>query len=137
MFKIRNEQADTLADEDLVRRIIAYLKVRMPQQVAKHDPFDLRAVIKHCFGVARSYDVYSERGLFTFVMDMLGVGPGFHTQPRIRSILERRDIDELVRLDRIVDEVDDASWEEARRMTDPGVYWDGVLKQADGERGQR
>jgi hypothetical protein len=136
MFKIRNEQADTLADEDLVRRIIAYLRVRMPQQIAKHDPFDLRAVIKHCFVIARSYDVYSERGLFTFVMDMLAVGPCFHAQPKIQAILDRRELSELVRLDRIVDDVDDAAWEEARIVTDAGVYWDDVLKQADAERGR-
>ena len=136
MFKIRTEQADALADEDLVRRIIAYLRVRMPQQIAKHDPFDLRAVIKHCFGIARSYDVYSERGLFTFVMDMLAVGPCFHAQPKIQAILDRRELSELVRLDRIVDDVDDAAWEEARLVTDAGVYWDDVLKQADAERGR-
>lgn len=136
MFKIRTEQADALADEDLVRRIIAYLRVRMPQQIAKHDPFDLRAVIKHCFGIARSYDVYSERGLFTFVMDMLAVGPCFHAQPKIQAILERRELSELERLDRIVDDVDDAAWEEARHVTDAGVYWDDVLKQADAERGR-
>ncbi|MDC0720955.1 hypothetical protein [Nannocystis bainbridge] len=134
MFKIRAEQADTLADDDLVRRIIAYLQVRMPEQIAKHDPFDLRAAVLHCFEVARSYAVTSERGLFTFVMDMLAVGPCFHLQPKIQAILDQRELDEQVRLDRIVDDVDDVAWEEAAVVTDPAVYWDDVLNEADKKR---
>ncbi|MCY1071382.1 hypothetical protein OV090_41955 [Nannocystis sp. RBIL2] len=131
MFKIRADQADTLADDDLVRRIIAYLQVRMPDKIARHDPFDLRAVIVHCFEIARSYAIHSERGLFTFVMDMLAVGPCFHVQPKIQAILDQRDLDEQVRLDRIVDDVDDAAWEEAARITNPAAYWDDVLAEAD------
>lgn len=131
MFKIRADQADTLADDDLVRRIIAYLQVRMPQQIARHEPFDLRAVILHCFEIARSYEVRSERGLFTFVMDMLGVGPCFHAHPKIQAILDRRDVDEQDRLARIVEDVDDAAWEEASAITDPAAYWDDVLAEAD------
>lgn len=133
MFKIRTEQADTLADEDLVRRVIAYLEVRLPQQVAKIDPVDLRAIVRHCFEIARSYAVHSERGLFTFVMDMLAVGPCFHSQPKIQAILDQREVDELVRLDRIVDEVDDEAWDEAGTITDAAAYWDDVLAHAPKE----
>lgn len=130
MFKIRTEQADALADEDLVRRVIAYLHLRVPQSVARIDPVDLRAIVRHCFEIARSYEVRSERGLFTFVMDMLAVGPCFHAQPKIQAILDQRDVDELDRLDRIVDDVDDDAWDEAGQITNAAAYWDDVLAQS-------
>lgn len=130
MFTIRNEQAQALGDEDLARRIAAHLRARHPAQVAALAPEDLRAAIFHGFEVARSYAVTSERGLFTFVLDMLAVGPHFHLQPKIRAILGQTAAPEPQRLDRIVDDVDDASWDEAGRLTDPVAYWDEVLAKA-------
>lgn len=132
MFKVRPEQAESLADEDLIRRIILYLEVRLPQQVAKIAPNDLKAIVRHGLEIARTYEVRTERGLFTFVMDMLAVGPAFHAQPKIQAILGRRDVDELERLDRIVEDVDDDAWDEAGRITDAAAYWDDVLAQSRG-----
>lgn len=130
MFKIRSDQAEVLAEEDLVRRIEAYLRVRHPAQVQAIAPEDLRAMILHCFGVSRSYGLRSERALFTFVLDMLGVGPCFHLQPKIGAILGDSRATEAARLDRIVDEVDDVAWDEAGQLTEPVAYWDDVLAQA-------
>lgn len=132
MFKIRDNQADVLAEDDLIRRIEAWLRTRHPAQVAAIDPADLRAMIVHCFGVARSYGFFSERALFTFVLDMLAVGPCFHLQPKIQAILDDRGLSEEVRLDRIVDDVDDEAWDEAGEITDKVAYWDDVLVQAQG-----
>lgn len=130
MFKIRDSQADALAEDDLIRRVEAWLRSRHPQQVAPIDPFDLRAVIVHCFGVARSYGLASERALFTFVLDMLAVGPCFHLQPQIQAILADTGASEEARLDRIVDDVDEAAWDEAGEIADKLAYWDDVLAQA-------
>lgn len=130
MFTIRPEQAHTLGDEDLARRIAAHLRARHPKQVAALAPEDLRAAIFHGFEVARRYAVASERGLFTFVLDMLAVGPHFHLQPKIRAILGQTSVPEATRLDRIVDDVDDAAWDEAGRLVDPVAYWDEVLTKS-------
>lgn len=130
MIKIRPDQAAVLADEDMIRRVTAYLRTRHPAQVAALAPEDLRAVIVHGFEVARSYEFASERALFTFVIDMLAVGPCFHAQPEIQAILERKDLPEVERLDRIVDDVDDEAWTAAGKITDPVRYWDEVLAQA-------
>lgn len=132
MFKIRDNQADVLAEDDFIRRVEAWLRTRHPAQVAAIDPDDLRAMIVHCIEVARSYDFYSERALFTFVLDMLAVGPCFHLQPKIQAILGDRGLSEEVRLDRIVDDVDDEAWDEAGEITDKVAYWDDVLAQARG-----
>ncbi|MBZ5714281.1 hypothetical protein [Nannocystis pusilla] len=132
MFKIRPDQADALAEDDLIRRIEAWLRTRHPARVAAIAPEDLRAMIVHCFGVARSYGFYTERALFTFVIDMLAVGPCFHLQPKIQAILADTRAGEEDRLDRIVDDVDDASWDEAGEITDKVAYWDDVLAQARG-----
>lgn len=133
MFKIRDSQADALAEDDLIRRIEAYLRTRHPAQVNALAPDDLRAMIVHCFGVCRSYGLGSERALFTFVLDMLGVGPCFHLQPAIQAILGDARASEAARLDRIVDDVEDAAWRAAGEITDPVPYWDDVLAQARGK----
>lgn len=133
MFKIRPDQADVLADDDLIRRIEAWLRTRHPSQVAAIPPDDLRAVIVHGMGVARSYGFRTERALFTFVIDMLAVGPCFHLQPKIQAILGDGGASEEDRLDRIVDDVDDAAWDEAGEITDKAAYWDDVIAQARGQ----
>lgn len=130
MFKIRPDQADVLAEDDFIRRVEAWLRTRHPAEVAEIEPDDLRAMIVHCFGVARSYGFRGEQALFTFVIDMLGVGPCFHLQPRIQAILGDGSASEADRLDRIVDDVDDRSWDEAGEITDKVAYWDDVLAQA-------
>lgn len=134
MIKIRTDQAAVLADEDMIRRTIAYLRVRHPAEVAALAPEDLRAVVVHGFEVARSYGFTCERALFTFVIDMLAVGPCFHAQPEIQAILERSDMPEVERLDRIVDDVGDEAWTAAGKITDPVRYWDEVIAQAKARR---
>jgi hypothetical protein len=133
MFKIRDSQADALAEDDLIRRIEGWLRTRHPKQVGALDPFDLRAMIVHCFGVARGYGLRSERALFTFVLDMLAVGPCFHMQPKIQAILADAGASEEARLDRIVGDVDEAAWDEAGEIADKVAYWDDVLTQARGK----
>lgn len=133
MFKIRSSQAEVLAEDDLVRRIEAYLRTRHPAQVNAIAPEDLRAMILHCFKISRSYGLRSERALFTFVLDMLGVGPCFHLQPQIHAILGEAGTSEEDRLNRIVDDVDEAAWSAAGEIAEPVAYWDDVLAQARGK----
>lgn len=130
MIKIRPEQAATLADEDMIRRTEAWLRTRHPDKVAAMEPEDLRAVIVHGFETARSYGFESERALFTFVMDQLAVGPCFDEQPEIKEILERDELSEDERLDRIVSDVGDEAWTAAGEITDPVRYWDEVIAAA-------
>lgn len=127
MFKIRSAQSDTLADEDFIRRGIAYLQVRLPEQVNAMQPADLRALVRHTMEVARSYDVFSERGLMNFLLNMLGVGPHFHLEPHINLILAQTDLPEAERLDRIVDDVGDADWRAAGQLVEPAPYWDDAI----------
>lgn len=129
MFKIRPTQADILADEDFVRRAIAYLHDRLPKPVEAMQPPDLSALVRHTMEVARSYELVSERGLMNFLLDMLGVGPCFHLEPHINAVLGRIDLSEDERLDRLVEDVDDDAWVAAGQLVDPATYWDQAIAE--------
>lgn len=134
MYKLRGPQLDALADQDLIRRIGEYLRERIPDTAAVIPSEDLKAVIAHGIEVARSYGLTYESSLANVVLDMLAVGPEFHLQPEIYAILSEPGLSEEDKLDRIVDDVSDAAWEEAGGRTEPALYWDGVIAQARAKR---
>lgn len=129
MFKIRDDQEHALADEDFVQRVMNYLQARLPLQVARLTASELRAVVRHGIEVARSYDLRSERDLFTFTLDMLAVNPNFHLQREIQGVLNDANIPVDERMPRATD-LPEESWREAGTMTDPAEYWGELLARS-------
>lgn len=87
-------------------------------------------VTNHCLTIAKTQHLTSERSLITFALHMLTINPEFYKQTDIEVILKRTEINESTRLQKLIDEISDLSWEEASKMVNSASYWTSLISAA-------
>lgn len=85
-----------------------------------------KRVARHCVGVAQSYGMDTTRDVLCFVLHMLTIGPEFHCEPSIRTMLANRGIPNDEKMERLLHSVFDESWRRAAQRSSEH-YWAQVV----------
>jgi hypothetical protein len=122
MFKITPAYNDLAADAEFLARLEPLLRASLPPQVAAQR--DVGRMAQHCLETARAEGLTTERAIAAFALHMVTVHPRFFSQPRIRAILADRTLLDRVRMSRLVVDVTESDWEEARAAPGADAYWE-------------
>lgn len=128
------------ADEEFIRRLVMFLhkkyanvEVRLPNStstVAEMSLDLLHRIVHGGCARARGYGLSWENNLTTFVSLMLDVAPNFDEHPLIQRLLRDDRVPPDSRMDLVVENIPDETWEAAEQNYDP-LAWD--MKYSLGE----
>ncbi len=86
MFTIRKEQMDQFRDERMGQsraRIMARLRQRLPDMVARYQPEELKQLCDRGFYKAAQYEIRIEANVYRFIAAMLFFGEDFDVNPEL------------------------------------------------------
>lgn len=122
---------DPLAEKNLLIHVTDFLADNIPNFKQELPQAVRDKMIRHSIKVARSYGFETERNIAVFVGHMMIIGPEFHNQPHIHSILTDNNIPIGERLRRLITDLTEKDAEQASKMVNSEDYWACVLRQLD------
>jgi hypothetical protein len=132
---IRKEQFQVfqeVEDEKFVERVVRHLldkhgslSVELPSDkflVSDMPVETLRHLVRNGIVQAREYGMTWETTLTSFVVMMFITSPNFHLYPAVNAILQDESVEPDNRTDRLVENITEAEWLEAKEKYDPQAW---------------
>lgn len=123
MLKIRLQQADALAASAFVDRTVAHLRRFHPAVVAPLSELELRRRVAHCIDRGRGHGLTWEYSLTVFVAHMMTLCPTFDAHPDVARVLAASPLPPDERMDALLRELPDATWQQIADTCDAADYW--------------
>ncbi|MDQ3132147.1 MAG: hypothetical protein M3Q99_15475 [Acidobacteriota bacterium] len=132
---IRQKQFEVLqevADKNFVERIVGHLQekhaslaVELPsgKLIVSDIPVEtLHRLVSGGVAQAREYGITWETNLTSFVVMMFIASPNFHLHSAVNAILQDEDVKSEDRVDRLVENITEAEWQDAKESYDPQAW---------------
>jgi hypothetical protein len=116
-----------MARTKFLDRIEKLIHVNMLSEASN---YDVRRMAEHCVMSAENYGLVTERAIAAFVLHMVRINPEFHLQPRVRTLLLDKSVDDLARMKRLLTDTAESDWVEAAAMCNPMLNWRSYLQPA-------
>ena len=136
MLKIRTPQYHALRElwfEKFLRDIAADIRVNCPAETADLSDEELERRVKLGFRRASRFGFTKKYSLAFYIELMFIAAPNFDEYPPVRHILWHPDIPPDEKLDRVVETLAPAFWEDIRRRADPSIWERGEGAKPNGE----
>lgn len=127
MLKVRQTQMDVLqqqlAEKDLVRRTIEFLRIEYPEDIKRHPEGQWRNRVVNGISRARSYGITYESSIAAFVALMFQYAPNFDEYAPIHAILTDGEVPPDTRVKLLGECTIDEDWEIVEDRYDAAA-WD-------------